>query len=294
LSVAGRESAFPWGEIPAFLAVSSHKDFMNTSRWAAADCRHLPHFERLLCAFDVEQPSPDALGLANLIAERSGASLESMYVASGSPAQAILDRARANRCDLIVLGSRSRSDLGWQFRDDVVRDVSALADCGTLTVHERDTPPTVERILVPIDFRPATSATLERASALALRFQAKVQLLHVVSHESFDAKAQLSALQHGLSSLGVDVQGEVVVASSVAAGIETYNQRAEFDLLVMGSSSSRDPSRLTRGIIATLRNRVSVPLLSVRATPRETTLACARPLTPESAVDPGAGSQLSA
>jgi len=267
---------------------------MNTSRWAAADCRHLPQFERILCAFDVEQPSPDALGLANLIAERFGASLETLYVAAGSPAQAILDRACASRCDLIVLGSRSRSDLGWQFRADIVRDVSALADCGTLTVHERDTAPTVERILVPVDFGPATEPTLERAAALALRFAAKVQLLHVVSHDSFDAKTQLLALQKRLTSLGVDVAAEIVVASSVAGGIESFNQRAEFDLVVMGSSSSRDPSRLTRGIVATLRNRVSVPLLSVRTPPREATLACARPLDPEVAREAGARAKLSA
>ncbi len=267
---------------------------MNTSRWAAADCRHLPHFERILCAFDVEQPSPDALGLANLIAERFGASLETLYVATGSPAQAILDRAKASGCDLIVLGSRSRSDLGWQFRDDIVRDVSALADCGTLTVHERDTPPTVERILVPVDFGPTTESTLERASALALRFDAKVQLLHVVSHQSFDAKTQLESLQERLKLLGMAVDAEIVVASSVAGGIESYNQRAEFDLVVMGSSSSRDPSRLTRGIIATLRNRVSVPLLSVRTAPRQASLACARPLDPEVVLEPGARAKLSA
>ncbi len=266
---------------------------MNTSR-GAAHSRHLPHFERLLCAFDVQQPSPDALGLASLIAERFGASLETLSVATGSPAQAILDRASSSRCDLIVLGSRSRSDLGWQFRDDIVRDVSALAECGTLTVYERDTPPAVERILVPVDFGAATTSTLERAAALALRFEAKVQLLHVVSHESFDAKTRLLALHERMSSLGVATTSEVMVASSVAGGIESYNQRAEFDLVVMGSSSSRDPSRLTRGVVATLRNRVSVPLLSVRTAACEATLACVGSLDPEVALEPGARAKLSA
>jgi len=85
------------------------------------------------------------------------------------------------------------------------------------------------------------------------------------------------------------------VASSVAMGIEQHNQRAEFDLVVMGSSSSRDPSRLTRGIVATLRNRLSVPLLSVRATPpSEATLADARSLETSSSFEPGAGAKLSA
>jgi nucleotide-binding universal stress UspA family protein len=266
---------------------------MNTSRWSAADGRHLPHFERILCAFNSAQPSPDALGLAKLIAERFGASLETFSVTSGSPAPAILERALHGRSDLIVLGSRARSDLGWQFRDDIVRDVAALADCCTLTVHERDTAPAVERILVPVDFGTSTEATLERASSLALRFAAMVQLLHVVSHESLDAQARLSELRQRLSLVGVTATAEVVVASSIAAGIESYNQRAEFDLVVMGSSS-RDPSRLIRGVIATLRNRVSVPLLSVRSAPREVSLAGLRPLEPALALESAARAQLSA
>lgn len=267
---------------------------MNTSRWSAADGRRLPHFERILCAFNSAQPSPDALGLAELIAARFGASLETLSVPSGSPAPAILERAQRGRCDLIVLGSRARSDLGWQFRDDIVRDVSALADCCTLTVYERDTAPAVERILVPVDFGPSTDATLERASSLALRFAATVQLLHVVSHESLDAQARLAALQQRSTELGVTTIAEVVVASSIAAGIESYNQRAEFDLVVMGSSSSQSPSRLTRGVIATLRNRVSVPLLSVPNVIRESGLAGLRPLEHEVSRETVVRAQLSA
>ena len=68
------------------------------------------------------------------------------------------------------------------------------------------------------------------------------------------------AIASALGLLGVAATTEVVVASSIASGIESYNQRAEFDLVVMGSSS-QNPSRLLRGVIATLRNRVAVPLL---------------------------------
>lgn len=266
---------------------------MDTSRWAAVNCSHLPHFERILCAFNVAQPSSDALGLATLIAQRFGASLETLSVKSGSPTAAILARASLCRADLVVLGSRLRSDLGWQFRDDVVRDVSALADCCTLTVHERDSPAALERMLVPVDFGPTTEATLERASSLALRFEAKVQLLHVVSHESFDATARLSALRQRLCLLGVDATAEVAVSSSVAGGIESYNQRAEFDLVLMGSSGGT-PSRSTRGVIATLRNRLSVPLLAVRSALGDVSLAGLSALETAGALETAAGARLSA
>lgn len=270
---------------------------MNTLRRTALCGPDLPLFRRILCAVDVEQPTPEALGFAGLIAERFGASLEALYVganadaerrltqlvgrlqpdiarstrvAYGKPAAAILERAGERNCDLIVLGSRERSDLGWQFRDDVVRDVSALAGCATLSVHERDSHAAIERILVPVDFGTATSSMVAWASAFALRFGAAVELLHIVSREQ-DAprvgdRARLSALEANVAALGVEVGSQIVVAGSVATGIEAFNDRGEFDLIVMGlASAPTSRARLTRGVIASLRNRMSVPLLSVRA-----------------------------
>jgi nucleotide-binding universal stress UspA family protein len=281
---------------------------MNTLRTAASFGPDLPQFRHILCAVDVEQPTASALGLAALIAGRFGASLEALYVgpssaearlnqlmgrlepgisgsarvsSGSSPAHAILERASGRECDLIVLGSRERSDLGWQFRDDVVRDVSALASCATLSVHERDSHAAIERILVPVDFGVATNSMVDWASAFALRFQAEVELLHVVSRER-DAprvgdRAALVALEARVAALGVKVGSQVVVAGNAATGIESYNDRGEFDLIVMGlGSAPASPARLTRGVIASLRNRMSVPFLTVRAAAGDTTRPRAR------------------
>jgi nucleotide-binding universal stress UspA family protein len=271
---------------------------MNSLRWAAARRPHLPHFERILCAVDLARPAPGALGFTRLLGERFGAALEALHVApyadaqhersltalvadaspafqvtnvvASHPAQAIVEHAERSNSDLIVLGSRQRSDLGWQFRDDVVRDVSALAPCATLTVHERDAHAVIEHILLPIDFGPATSVALAWASTFALLFGAKLQLLHVVSRERKVARrddlAELSALEQQLISSGVDACSRVTVAGGAAIGIESHNDQGEFDLIVMGiGEAPQAPARLTRGVIASLRNRMPVPLLSVRA-----------------------------
>ncbi len=284
---------------------------MNTSRNAASRGTDLPSFRRILCAVDVEHPTPGAVGLAGLIAARFGAALEALYVghaapdaeaeqrlaqlveqlapvtsgtsrvASGNPAHAILERAGSCGADLIVLGSRERSDLGWQLRDDVVRDVSALAECATLSVHERDRPAAIERILVPVDFGPATSSMVEWAATFALRFGAEVQLLHVVSRERSATRqgdqGALQSLQARVAALGISVGSQVVVAGNAANGIESCNDRGEFDLIVMGvGDEPGTPARLTRGVIASLRNRMSVPLLAVRPAPFDATRPRAR------------------
>jgi nucleotide-binding universal stress UspA family protein len=278
---------------------------MTTSRWA-------PLIERILCPLDLEQPTLGALRLASVIAECFGASLEAMYageaspdaerrlselvrstkasvapstlVVVGPPVPTILERASQPVFNLIVLGARQRSDLGWQFRDDVARQVAALADCATLTVHERETDEPIKRILLPVDFSAVTTEALEWAAALALKFHAEVQLLHVVSRERStvrsldrvqnvvrssnvpaDVTAKLIDLEQTLIQMGVTVISEVVIASSVVNGIADYNDRGEFDLLVVGMSGPpQSPPRLTRGVVATLRNRMSIPVLSVR------------------------------
>jgi nucleotide-binding universal stress UspA family protein len=287
---------------------------MKMIEWGSAGPSPLPALSHVLCAFDVARPTASPLRLAGLIAERFGASLTALYVdprsaapsvdsardaqrllnalpplgrqasvaprlSYGNPAERILEHAQLS--DLLVLGSRQRSDLGWQFRDDVVRDVAAQTACATLTVHDRDVPEAIESILVPIDFSAGTSATLRWALALALRFNAKLKLLHVVSREQHTARStdrvnvqrtsfvphsatlELTALETHLRVLGVDVASEIIVAASTANGIESYNDQGEVDLVVMGAGPVTETRRLTRGIIATLRNRLPVPLLAV-------------------------------
>ena len=53
---------------------------------------------------------------------------------SGRPAQAILDYARAYNVDLIVMGSRGRSDLEGLLLGSVSHKVSHLAPCDCATV----------------------------------------------------------------------------------------------------------------------------------------------------------------
>lgn len=222
--------------------------------------------------------------LDQLVAGRGDPESTTTRLASGSPAASILERSAVSDNDLIVLGARQRSDLGWQFRDDIARQVSALADCATLTVHDRDRADRVERILVPVDFGPVTDSAVAWALLFAQRFGAEVHVLNVVSREqqiersversgkvtrSSTVPPQVSArsaeLAARLVGAGVQATSDVVIAGGVVNGITDYNDRGEFDLLVLGlSGPPRGAARLTRGLAATLRNRMSIPLLSIR------------------------------
>lgn len=222
--------------------------------------------------------------LDQLVAGRGGPESTTTRLASGSPVNSILERSAVSDNDLIVLGARQRTDLGWQFRDDVARQVSALAACATLTVHDRDQVDKIDRILVPIDLGAVTNSAVAWSLAFARRFAAEVHILHVVSREQQTERlversgqvTRASSIPAGLSARsaelaaalvaeGVRATSEVVIASGVVKGITDYNDRGEFDLLVLGlTGPPRGAARLTRGLAATLRNRMSIPLLSIR------------------------------
>jgi nucleotide-binding universal stress UspA family protein len=223
--------------------------------------------------------------LDQLVTGRGGPESTTTRLASGSPVESILERSAVSDHDLIVLGARQRSDLGWQFRDDIARQVSSLAPCATLTVHDRDRTDKIERILVPIDFGPVTDSAVAWALAFAQRFAAEVHILHVASREQqterversgkvtrsssipADVSSRSAELAAGLVAEGVRATSDVVIAGGVVNGITDYNDRGEFDLLVLGlTGPPRGAARLTRGLAATLRNRMSIPLLSVRQT----------------------------
>ena len=222
--------------------------------------------------------------LDQLVAGRGGPESTTTRLASGAPVAGILERSAISDHDLIVLGARQRSDLGWQFRDDIARQVSALAQCATLTVHDRDRADKIERILVPVDFGPVSASAVAWALLFAQRFAAEVHVLHVVSREqqtersversgkvarSASVPAHVSTLgaelAAGLVGEGVRATSDVVIAGGIVNGITDYNDRGEFDLLVLGlTGPPRGAARLTRGLAATLRNRMSIPLLSIR------------------------------
>lgn len=222
--------------------------------------------------------------LDRLVSGRGDPESTTTRLASGSPVDSILERSAVSDNDLIVLGARQRSDLGWQFRDDIARQVSALAPCATLTVHDRDRADKIERILVPTDFGPVTNSAVAWALLFAQRFAAEVHILHVVSRERqtersversgkvtrsssvpADVSARSAELAAGLVAAGVRGTSDVVIAGGVVNGITGYNDRGEFDLLVLGlTGPARGAARLTRGLAATLRNRMSIPVLSIR------------------------------
>ena len=158
------------------------------------------------------------------------------------------------------------------------------------------------RILVPTDFSAPSDAALEYARAVAMRFGASLQLLHVVedpyraAYPSEVYVPEVEGLRDDLLADGVARLRDCLQSSDIRAlgattaavigtpsgSIVEYAKTHHIDLIVMGTHGRGGVSHLLMGSVAERVVRTApCPVLTVRETP---TLARAK-TTSEAAVE---------
>ncbi len=99
-------------------------------------------------------------------------------------ARGILDYADRHDVDLIVMGTHGRRGLGRLLLGSVAEKVVRLATVPVLTVcqtAEAGGAQPIRRVLVPVDFSEYTGPALTHARELAAVYDARVDLLHVIT-----------------------------------------------------------------------------------------------------------------
>ena len=147
---------------------------------------------------------------------------------------------------------------------------------------------TITRILVPVDFSPHADRALGYAATLALRFGAKLALVHVMEDplvtgawtsevyvanlaEVRDqliatAERQMAARRESAAAMGVTAETTVITGWPVQAIIDHAAQGA-FDLIVMGTHGRTGLAHAVMGSVAErVLRRAPCPVLTVRGT----------------------------
>ena len=99
-------------------------------------------------------------------------------------ARGILDYAERHDVDLIVMGTHGRRGLGRLLMGSVAEKVVRLAPVPVLTVcqsAEAGGAQPIRRVLAPVDFSEYTAPALTHAKELAAVYDARVDLLHVIT-----------------------------------------------------------------------------------------------------------------
>ncbi len=111
-----------------------------------------------------------------------------------SAAAAVLEYAKEQDVDLIVMGTHGRRGVRQLLLGSVAEEVVRKAPCAVLTIRSRVKDVTaVNRILSPIDFSKASKGALAVARHVAEIYDAELALLHVLENAIHPAFYQLGA-----------------------------------------------------------------------------------------------------
>ena len=160
------------------------------------------------------------------------------------------------RADLVVLGSRGRSDLGGLLLGSVGHEVLELASCPVLLVRAgRRTSGRRQRVLLAVAGDEDLGELVDITAAVA-ELEARVLVLHLLAPG--DGELQFAASTHlveqignGLRKRGVHARGRVRAATR-SPGEEIAKTALGYgaDLIVMGSRRLPELSALLRGSVS--------------------------------------------
>lgn len=219
--------------------------------------------------------------------DAEGISVET-HVYYDHPIDAILDAARRQQADLIVMSTHGRSGLGRMLYGSVADQVLRHATVPVLlvpstTAHAWPTDRPLS-LLVPLDGSALSETALPAAELLAEAFESRLTLLSVVeppgyplygdsyAYVPFDEDAERTRSHQYLDRRVTELRARGRAASAtVAVGlapalIPAIAREHEVDVIVMATHGSGGLTRLLLGSVATSTLRhATAPLLLVRS-----------------------------
>jgi len=176
---------------------------------------------------------------------------------SQTPVEEIANYSREENFDLIVMGTHGRTGVAHLLMGSIAESLVRLAPCPVLTVREHMEKEEVApylKILVPVDFSPHAEKALKYGIALAMNFEASLNVLHVMdqpvqpSHYQLDDNFLMmmqpnlearthEALQQLMARLAPkDLEYETAyVFGRAYAEIVNYAASNDVDLIVLGT-----------------------------------------------------------
>lgn len=253
-----------------------------------------PQMDRITPSFDLEgyyreMESEAAATMEAMVTEETRRYAPTrVMVTRGTPAAEILDTARTEAADLIVLPTHGRKGLQHLLFGSTAEKVLRLAPVPVLTVRPDHPakPFRPDRIVMATDFSPAADLALAEALALADRYEAKLVVVHVATFWDSDPanpEWRFPSLpeQHRQTILGVARERLELQARRAAVPFETRLLRGidparqivaeatgelDADLLVIGTHGHTGLAHVLLGSVAErIIRTASIPVLTVRA-----------------------------
>jgi len=198
----------------------------------------------------------------------------------------ICDYAKNADIDLVVMGTHGRRGPARFFLGSVATEVVRHSECPVMTLREMDPPreiEAIEKLLVPIDFSRHSMIAVAHARELAARYDAALQLLHVVELQTYPTLYGPTATAFDVNELkrlsfaamdrvmertpGPEVMFDKYVTSGrVATEIATFADENDSDMVVISTHGLSGLERMLTGSTTEQVVRlVDCPVFTVKA-----------------------------
>ena len=215
-----------------------------------------------------EKNTRDRLEQIKSIAEKEGIACEIIAHHAESPFQAIIDEAKKNQVDMIIMGRRGRTGLKRLLMGSVTAKVIGYSPCNVLVV-PRLAEIKYQKILIATDGSKYSMSAAAEAVGIARRCGAYLFVISVVPSETgspFDivhsemqhqmiAQKEFHDGEKNINDLlviarqeGVKAEGLVIGGRSYEAIVENAREK-RVDLIVMGSHGRTGLERLLMGSV---------------------------------------------
>ncbi len=198
-----------------------------------------------------------------------------ILIQQGSPAQVVVEAARAEKADVIIVGRKGCSAHGKTLIGGVAHQILRSSPVPVFVAKKRDAGTRIKKILVPTDFSEQEEIERNYAWKLAKGLQASLGFLYVLelfghdfrlADDLFDSVLKKFKTRIKREHQDIEIVDDVTRAVHAYEGIVDYAESNDYDLIVM-STQVKKVARFFLG--STTEKVVSLSCLPVFAIPPE-------------------------
>ena len=192
--------------------------------------------------------------------EHAGRKKLQLHLRNASPVKAILEEARNNNSDLIIMGC-SRSGSAWESDAHAPGKVADRADCPVLIIKDEHS---ISKIVCCLDHAHVTQESLEMISQLVTFYDAELEIVGILKHAQLkeEVEQQMSEVLDYYLNRNIRALVKVVDENSLESFISSGTQK---NLMAVWLSPKSTLQRLfPREKVATLVNNTLSSLLILR------------------------------
>jgi len=228
-----------------------------------------PHEELLMIPseVDIEKNSAKRLQQMKASMAKDHSIDPDVQVLSGDIHHSIVDYAKENGIDLIVMGTHGASGFKELFLGSNAQKVVTLSEKPVLTLQKDKTG--FKNILLPIDNSAHSREKVNIAVAIARSYTSKVHILGLPDSDEEEEmnkfRVKLKSVEENVSAENLSFKTLIMQGDSLAAIALDYAEKNKCDLIVINTGHESKLTGIFLGAFAQqIVNHSKVPVLSVR------------------------------